>query len=188
MADYCWNLSRDVLEYTHKRKSKRSTCALQKAIWWTRNQLNIDLAFSLIFGQPKFLINQEKPLGPKIFSAAVVQSTPSRIWGYPRREGYATYPANVGRYQLLASDLHKSGYNGGLQITNSRCTPFSFSMMSTKRPLEKPQDYNRKAETMEPNGDRLNDLRNNQQQQQDNGTMSKSVVLPLQSVVVPLLY
>ncbi|UYV74504.1 hypothetical protein LAZ67_11003714 [Cordylochernes scorpioides] len=32
-------------------------------------------------------------------------------------------------------------------------------------PLGNPQDYNRKAETMEPNGDCLNDLRNKQQQQ-----------------------
>ncbi|UYV66219.1 hypothetical protein LAZ67_4000855 [Cordylochernes scorpioides] len=33
--------------------------------------------------------------------------------------------------------------------------------------MGKPQDYNRKAETMESNGDHLNDLRNKQQQQQN---------------------
>ncbi|UYV78773.1 K02A2.6-like [Cordylochernes scorpioides] len=58
------------------------------------------------------------------------------------------------------SKVTLSGFSG-LQTNSS---PLSFSMMS-QRPLGKPQDNNRKAETMEPNGDRLNDLGNKQQQQ-----------------------
>ncbi|UYV78823.1 CNOT6L [Cordylochernes scorpioides] len=48
------------------------------AIWWNRNQLNIDLACSLIFGQPNLLRNQEKP-STNAFRAVGAESVPNHM-------------------------------------------------------------------------------------------------------------